>query len=217
VIGVETREGTVGELHALDPFVGDAPIEPAVWWCRPTDDAIVLGSRQSVDVVDPAACERAGLSVVRRRSGGGAVLMRRNSVLWVDVVLPPGHAPDDVRGSMVWIGDAWRGVLSGWTDRPLVVHRAGVTCSEWSDRICFSGIGPGEVLDGGEKLVGLSQRRTRRGIRVQSLVYGESVAHEYRELWRGDVPSSDPPGQAWLAGLDGETLARELAARLTSV
>ena len=60
----------------------------------------------------------------------------------------------------------------------------------------------------------LSQRRTRRGIRVQSLVYGESVAHEYRPLWRGDVPATDPPGQAWLPDLDGGEVANALAARL---
>ncbi len=217
MVEVVSRRGTVAELHGLDPFAGAEPVAPVVWWCRPTDDALVLGSRQSEDLVDPAACERAGLSIVRRRSGGGAVLMRRASVLWVDVVLPPGIAPDDVRGSMVWIGEAWQHVLRVHADRSLEVHRGGLACSEWSDLVCFSGVGPGEVLDGDTKLVGLSQRRTRRGIRIQALVYGSSVAGEYRSLFSGEVPAGDPPGQAWLPGLDGDALASALASRLTHV
>ena len=84
MIEVETRVGTVADLHGLDPFAGAEPVTPAVWWCRPTDDAIVLGSRQSHELLDAAACERAGLSIVRRRSGGGAVLMRRASLHWID-------------------------------------------------------------------------------------------------------------------------------------
>lgn len=215
MVEVAERVGTVGELHALDPFTGPDPVVPEVWWCRPTDDAIVLGSRQGEDLVDRAACSRAGLTIVRRRSGGGAVLMRHSSVVWIDVVLPPRFAPDDVRGSMVWIGEHWRAVLEPMTDRPLVVHHGGLSCSDWSDRVCFSGIGPGEVLDGSDKLVGLSQRRTRRGTRIQTLVYSTSVAAEYRPLFRGDVPATDPPGQSWLADLDGGMIAAALGSRLT--
>lgn len=216
MIEVVERVGTVAELHGLDPFDDADPIDPVVWWCRPTDDAIVLGSRQSDDLVDRPACDRAGLVIVRRRSGGGAVVLRRASIVWVDVVLPSGFAPDDVRGSMVWIGDRWRDVVQPHSDLRLSVHRGGLSCSEWSDRVCFSGIGPGEVLVGGDKLVGLSQRRTRRGIRIQGLVYTASVSAEYRPVLRGEVPATDPPGQAWLVHLDGAVVAAALATRLTS-
>jgi lipoate-protein ligase A len=217
VIAVEERVGTVAELHALDPFAREAPSRPSVWWCRPTDDALVLGSRQADDLVDLAACARAGLSVVHRRSGGGAVLMRRSSVHWVDVVLPPGFAPDDVRGSMVWIGEQWQAVLATRVNRRLVVHRGGMQGSNWSDLVCFAGVGPGEVLVDDAKLVGLSQRRTRRGIRIQGLIYGASVAGEYRSVLRGDLPVMDPDGQAWIAGLDGAALAADLAQRIAPV
>jgi lipoate-protein ligase A len=216
VVSVVEQVGTVGELHGLDPFDGGEPVVPAVWWCRPTDDAIVLGSRQRDDLVDEAACVRTGLSIVHRRSGGGAVIMRRASILWVDVVLPAGIAPDDVRGSMVWIGERWREVLAPVVDRPLTVHRGGMECSAWSDLVCFAGVGPGEVLVGPDKLVGLSQRRTRRGIRVQGLVYGASVAGEYRTVLRGSLPSAAPGGQAWQPGLDGGRIAAALAQRITT-
>jgi lipoate-protein ligase A len=217
VIAVEERVGTVADLHALDPLTGDGPDEPVIWWCRPTDDAIVLGSRQSEDLVDRAACERAGLAVVHRRSGGGAVIMRHDSILWVDVVLPPGFAPDDVRGSMVWLGESWRETLAPLVDGDLTVHRGGMEHSPWSDLVCFAGIGPGEVVIGDQKLVGLSQRRTRRGVRVQGLVYGASVAHEYPSVFRGEVPPARPSGQAWVARIDHRGVVDRLARRITPV
>lgn len=216
MIAVERRRGTVATLHALDPFVFGA-VEPVVWWCDPIDDALVLGSRQHDDLVDAAACERAGLEVVRRRSGGGAVIMRRRSVWWIDIVLPSGFAPDDVRGSMEWIGECWRDVLADRSPTPLRVHRGGLESTAWSDLVCFAGVGPGEVIAADGKVVGLSQRRTRRGIRVQGLVYGESVAHEYRSVLAPPLPEGSPPGQAWLAGLDGASLAAQLAERITPV
>ncbi len=40
----------------------------------------------------------------------------------------------------------------------------------WSDRVCFAGVGPGEVLYDGTKLVGVSQRRTRSGARFQCVL-----------------------------------------------
>lgn len=143
--------------------------------------------------------------------------MRRADIHWVDIVLPHGHAPDDVRGSMVWIGERWRRALQPETDRELAVHGGGMECSAWSDLVCFSGVGPGEVLVGSDKLAGLSQRRTRRGIRVQGLVYTAPAAAEYRPILVGDLPSGDPTGQAWLAGVDIEAVTRRLAGEITAV
>lgn len=163
------RRGSVEELHGLDPFADGAPDEPTLWWCDPTDSAIVLGSRQTPDLLDRGACERAGLSIVRRRSGGGAVLVAAGEMAWIDLVLPHGIVPDDVRGSMVWAGERWLDAL----DRPAdaTLHRDGMVCNAWSGLVCFAGIGPGEVLRGDRKLVGLSQRRTRHGIRIQGMVH----------------------------------------------
>lgn len=217
MVRIEERVGTVAELHALDPLTGTSPFDAAVWWCRPTDDAIVLGSRQRGDLVDADACRRAGLSVAHRKSGGGAVLLRRDAVLWVDVVLPAGFAPDDVRGSMEWIGECWSDALAPCVDAELVVHRGGMCESPWSDLVCFAGVGPGEVLIGGDKLVGLSQRRTRRGIRVQALIYGRSVAHEYRDVLRGDLPPGEPGGQAWWPDLSPLACVEAVAEQITPV
>lgn len=216
MIPVVRQRGTVAELHQLDPF-GSERVEPAVWWCDPIDDAIVLGSRQSEALLDRAACERAGLHIANRRSGGGAVIVRRRRVHWIDIVVPPDVLPDDVRGSMVWIGERWRAVLESHTTQDLRVHRGGLQTSEWSQLVCFAGVGPGEVVADAGKLVGLSQRRTRWGIRVQGLVHTGTVADEYRALLTGPLPSGAPPREATLEGLDGESLASALAIRITSV
>ena len=71
----------------------------------------------------------------------------------------------------------------------------------WSELVCFAGVGPGEVLLGAGKLVGLSQRRTRHGIRVQCLVNGADVSAEYPAVLAQPLPPGEPGGQAHLAGV----------------
>ena len=72
----------------------------------------------------------------------------------------------------------------------------------WSDHVCFAGIGGGEVIRDGRKVVGISQRRTRAGARFQCALYRH---------WRPEahVPLFVPPGPS-AADLDG--LAVEVAA-----
>lgn len=192
------HRATVAALHALDPLA--TPVErPALWWCEPTDDAIVLGSRQTPAILQRGAVERAGLAVVRRRSGGGVVLIEHGAIVWVDHVLPHGIAPDDVRGAMVWAGEVWAAALA-----PLVpagggdvtVHRGGMASGSWGDLVCFAGLGPGEVLLGGAKLVGLSQRRGRHGIRIQGMLHRAPGALDAADLLAGPLPPGAPPPPA---------------------
>lgn len=211
---VVVRRGTVAELHALDPFAGRTVTEPEVWVCDLVDSAIVLGSRQRPDLLDADACRDAGLVVVRRRSGGGAVLLRPDAVAWVDVVLPHGVAPDDVRGSMVWVGDHWADVLRDVTGDDLDVHVGGMVCTPWSELVCFAGVGPGEVLAGGRKFLGLSQRRTRDGIRVQGTLYRRPVTAEIPALLAVPTPDAPLDEPHWHPDLDAVDLATRLVTRL---
>ncbi|MEY2403531.1 MAG: lipoate---protein ligase, partial [Acidimicrobiaceae bacterium] len=124
--------------------------------------ALVLGSRQAmVDIP--------GIEVVRRRSGGGAVHLAPGGTLWVDVVVPRGDDlwDDDVSRATYWLGDAWAEAIG---DRA-VVHRGAMVRNEWSDLVCFCGLGPGEVTIDGRKVVGISQRRTREAARFQCVTY----------------------------------------------
>ena len=189
---VETWRGSAAELHALDPFQAGPVDGPVVAICAATAPAIVLGSRQTPDLLDLAACERAGLDVVRRRSGGGAVVVRPGEIVWIDVVLPHGVAPDDVRGSMVWVGDRWIDALGALTDRSttrLERHDGGMVATAWADLVCFAGFGPGEVLTAGRKLVGLSQRRTRHGLRIQCQVHRRARLASMPALFGVPTPS----------------------------
>jgi hypothetical protein len=114
-------------------------------------------------------------------------------------------------------GRAWRAALievAGADPGRLRVHRGGMVDSDWSALVCFAGIGPGEVLDGA-KLVGLSQRRTRAGARIQGLMHIAPVtrldAREY--WWRAPVPAGRRRSPAVLA-VDGGRLAAALSERL---
>jgi lipoate-protein ligase A len=189
-------------------------VDVQVWLCEPTDAAIVLGSRQTPDVVDLAACRAAGLEVVRRRSGGGVVLLRPGAVAWVDLVVPHGVAPDDVRGSMRWAGERWAAALEGSVDGRLTVHTAGMVVTPWSELVCFAGLGPGEVLLDGDKLVGLSQRRTRHGLRIQGTVHRRDLVAELPGLLAGPLPAAELASPAVLPSADAGLLADRLAASL---
>ncbi len=193
----------------MDPFDGADPVVPAVWWCDPTDSAVVLGSRQADGIVDIERCQRAGLSVVRRRSGGGAVLIIAGAVGWIDLVLPHGIAPDDVRGSMIWAGEliAEAAGLAG----EVRVHRSAMVETPWSPWVCFAGLGPGEVVVNGLKSIGLSQRRTRRGVRIQAMWYRRAVADEVVTYLTSGHPSERLPEIGVAAMVDPRSLASAVA------
>jgi len=144
------------------------------WVCRPDRPALVLGSAQREEVVDVRACEQAGVEVVRRRSGGGAVLVVPDQLLWVDVLVPAGDPlwSIDVGRAFHWLGDAWAAALAG-LGVAVTVHRGPLQRTPWSPLVCFAGLGPGEVCLRGPaigatpKVVGISQRRTRTSARFQ--------------------------------------------------
>jgi len=127
--------------------------------------AVVLGSTQRAGTLDAAACAAAGVDVVRRRSGGGAVLVRPADPLWCDVWLPR-HDPlwdDDVTSAPHWVGEWWSSALRALGVDDASVHRGGMMAGPLSDVVCFAGIGPGEVTVAGRKLVGVAQWRCRQG------------------------------------------------------
>jgi lipoate-protein ligase A len=163
---VEHHRGSAAAFH--ERVVPD-PVEPALWWFEVERPAVVLGSTQRDDVVDADAARAAGVEVARRRSGGGAVLLEPGGSIWIDVILPatdPRWDPD-VGRSFRWLGEAWRAVLVGLGVAGPSVHDGPLVRGPWSDLVCFAGLGPGEVTVDGQKMVGISQRRTRSGARFQ--------------------------------------------------
>jgi lipoate---protein ligase len=162
---VTEHRGTAGALHARD--LPDDGLR-RVWLLRPDRPALVLGSTQPDSLADPAA----NVDLVRRRSGGGAVLLDPESALWVDVVVPRGDPlwDDDVSVSFHWLGRVWRDALATLGLRAQV-HEGPYLATPASRLVCFAGLGPGEVTIDGRKVVGLSQRRTRAGARFQCVAY----------------------------------------------
>lgn len=156
--------GSADEFHHREvPALDDV----ALWWFEPARPALVLGSTQSIDIVDTERCRELGIDVVKRRSGGGVVYVSNRHTLWADVVMPSTHPRwhQDIGRASEWMGGIWQTALA---DRSLTMHRGAFVASEWSRTICFAGRGPGELFDSsGAKVVGISQRRTREWVRFQ--------------------------------------------------
>ncbi len=149
---------------------------PRVVGCRSETAALVLGSVQRYFVVDHRALARHGVEVMRRHSGGGAVLVEPDDMVWFDVVVPgddPRFADSaiDVGKSMHWMGTQVCVALESLGVDDVAIHDGPMVCTDWCRLICFAGIGPGEVVHGDRKLVGISQRRTRAGSRFQCAVH----------------------------------------------
>jgi len=160
---VVRREAPVGELVVTPP---DFPA-PTMVVARPSDGAVVLGSTQPEADFDAAAVAATGRSLVRRRSGGGAVFVGPGRQLWVDFFVPAADPlfDRDVGRAAAPLGEAWRAALAdcGLDPALLAVHRGGLVAAPYSRQLCFLGLGPGEVTFGRRKVVGLSQRRNRAG------------------------------------------------------
>ena len=209
---------TPARFHALD-LIG-AVGAPAVVVSEPTVGAVVLGSAQSLAAVDGERAAAAGLEVVRRRSGGGAVLVRPGEMTWFDVVVPAAAqlVPVDVTASMRWLGEGLVGALERLGVSGAVVHSGAMHTTAWSRLVCFDGVAPGEVVLAGPadgmpahgrpaKLAGISQRRTRDGARFQCIVHHRWAPAALLDLLRDPKPLVDD-----LAPV--ATVAAEIAAAL---
>jgi lipoate-protein ligase A len=198
---VVTRTGGLAELVAWSPPSG----ERCAALVHPGERGVVLGSTQAASDIDEVACRRGGYALARRNSGGGAVVIDAEAVVWLDLFVPSDDPlfARDVHRAGIFVGTLWAGVLRALLGdaAPIAVHQGGLVSTRWSPRICFAGLGPGEVTIGGKKVVGLSQRRTRAGASFFSL----------------GLLAFDPLLHVGLAGLrdaDARSLAGELAERV---
>jgi lipoate-protein ligase A len=158
--------GTAADFHALDP-VG----ERGLWWCNVSRAALIVGSSQSVELIDSECAVQHEIDVVRRRSGGGLVFVHPTDSIWLDITIPKDDPlwTDDVSSSMLWLGDVFVHALSPWVNA--TVFRSAFVAGDYGRDVCFASHSPGEVFVGDRKLVGISQRRTRDGARFQCVLY----------------------------------------------
>ena len=179
---------SAAEFHAR-PVPDPAHCE--IWRHDITVPALVLGSSQDEAVVDRDACARAGVEVVRRRSGGGSVLLLPGEVTWIDVIVPAGSVGwyDDVHRPMVWLGRHLAAAIGALSDpgQVVTVHEGSMRSTASSSLVCFDGVGAGEVLMNDTKLVGISQRRTRHAARLQCCWYSTYDPSRLVELLAPDL------------------------------
>jgi lipoate-protein ligase A len=156
---------------------------------------LVLGSSQSDEVVEAQGAEE----VVQRRGGGGAVLLRPDVELWIDVWIPSASSlhRTDVRAQLEVVGAQWRDLLSKLSGVSLSLAEPRPPANADEEICCFLGRGAGEVVVEGEKLVGLAAWRGREGALVQAAV---SRRHD----------------TALLGYLSSEAVSAQAAARLES-
>ena len=176
---VEWDETAAQLLAGVDALLAGLPTSdrPAIRWSTLNHPALLLGSSQRPSEADFEACRAAGVTVHKRRSGGGAVFADEG-LLWLDVALPAGHPLllNDITASYRWFGEVWAralrtlgisaAVVSPPDARPLnAALDPRVQCA------CYGGVSSYEVLVGDSKIVGLSQVRRRPGGVLQSGLY----------------------------------------------
>lgn len=160
---VSAVSGSAGDLlAAFDPGRRELRL------CRFDRPAVVLGSAQPATHLGSAP----GYEVARRRSGGGAVLLVPGEAVWAEIWLPGGDPlwEADVGRAFWWLGELWARVLTALGASGLSVHTGAPERTRWSAHCCFAGLGSGEVSLAGRKVVGISQRRSRRGALFQCAV-----------------------------------------------
>ena len=148
---------------------------PTVFVANVERATLVLGGNQSADVVelsrDPA------MKLRRRRGGGGLVLLRPED-LWVDWWIPHGDVrwSHDVRVSSTQVGTWWAEALRAHTSGDVRVHQGALEGEAEFRVVCFAGRGPGEVFVNGRKTVGLTQWRVREGVFVSTVLHAGPTA-----------------------------------------
>lgn len=186
--------GDVAALHHR-PIVALAGVEVLAI----TRAAVVLGSTQAQDIVNAGHASEQGFDVVRRRSGGGVVILQPDDHVWIDVTVPRGHPlwHDDVERATWWVGEVWCDVLQQVdTTHTWQVHRNKLVASALERSVCFAAVGPGEVLSHesqggtGRKVVGISQRRTKDAARFQCTLFRAIDIALHETLLAVTVPTS---------------------------
>ena len=179
---LNSRTGTMAQQLArsealLACMTSDQP--PTVRWYVTRQQALVLGNGQKPTVVNMAACQAQGIEVVRRTSGGTAVLVDADA-LSMEVALPPGHplATTDIVRGYAWIGHIWAAAFQNLgiaSARALPVEELrALPPVEKDDPVrlaCYGTLSPWEVVSHHKKVVGLCQVRRRTGTLYQVGIY----------------------------------------------
>ncbi|MXW06039.1 MAG: lipoate--protein ligase family protein [Gemmatimonadetes bacterium] len=167
--------------------------------------AVSIGYGQDAEKeIDPGQCERYGIDLVRRITGGRAVL--HDQELTYSLVAPESHPALEGRSGVLLraVSEALVETLKHF-DIPAEPAMEGRCGSGGNDDVCFTATGRYEITVAGRKLAGSAQRRSR-GVVLQhgSVLLGRG--HRRLALL---MPAHEPERR--------ETIARLLNHRTVSV
>jgi lipoate-protein ligase A len=167
--GVVTDQLT--ELYDYDVLRKES--EATIYVVVPDRATLVLGSTQSRELLDPG---RLGDVPLRRRRGGGGLVLLRPDDLWVDWWIPADDDRwrSDVHASARMVGEWWADVLRQFMAGDVTVHDGPLEGDPAYRLVCFAGRGPGEVFVDGKKAVGVTQWRVREGIFLSSVMHAHA-------------------------------------------
>jgi lipoate-protein ligase A len=183
--------GSPLEHIARSDALARASTQPTLWWHSTREPVLILGAGQSDADIDLDACRAAGITILRRTSGGTAVFATP-WLLGLDLALPVSHplVLADIVESYAWFGATWAHALQslGIDARSISIDEARTAAQrEPQSRLlikpaCFGSVAPYEVVLGPRKLVGLSQVRRRHVQILQSGLYLRFSASDIIDL-----------------------------------
>lgn len=157
-------------------IAGEGPFLRVYAWARPT---LSLGYFQKEEeVAEAGAAQALGVDVVRRFTGGGAILHDREVTYSVAVPATHPWAQLDVNGSYLEIA---RPLLLLLRSRLVQAKFRGGDEAPVKTPNCFAGSACPDIVVGGKKLFGSAQRRKNGAI----LQHGSLLLDIDRELWAG--------------------------------
>ena len=157
--------GRVTELHDYDELRTET--SPLMLVVEVEQPVLVLGSSQSLDVLDP---RRLGVTTTRRRRGGGGLVLLQPGDLWIDWWIPASDDrwTDDVHVGSQRAGEWWEAALAPLVKGEISIHGGALEGDPAYRLVCFAGAGPGELFVDGRKAVGVTQWRVREGMFLSS-------------------------------------------------
>ncbi len=166
-LSAETPAHALAADLALLESVRDTPL---VRWYTVTEPAVVLGlalHHRRASVIDEERCRQAGVQVLDRSAGGGAVLLEPDGMLCCSICVADPHP--DLTESYRWLGDHFSARLNL---RRVEISEAREDVASLHGNpllaTCYGALSPHEVVNAaGAKVVGLAQVRRRHAALFQ--------------------------------------------------
>jgi lipoate-protein ligase A len=216
-------EATVGDyslaLHEallLSQAAGEAP--PTLRLYTWAQRCVTIGCGQSITDIDLEYCAAVGLPVLRRLSGGTAVLHEPSQLAFM-IVLPPEHPI--VRGDVVEsYAPVSRALLRALNDLGICAEAVppqtarALPADPIGRAACFGGLAPYEIVWCGRKLIGHAQVRRRNAVLLGGTLLLDFDPAALARVLRVAQPDERARLQGYLA--QHITSAREAAGRAVS-